>query len=344
MKLSKDMAQKIVKEMMSVVSYNINVMDENGIIIGSGDVNRIGTVHEAARKAIYDKHISETYHEGHGMKPGVNEPIVYNGEIIGVIGITGYPDEVRPFSKLVRVTAKLLIDQENINKEMQDKRLNKEKFYHELAYRKAEYDHEFLQRAKSYGLDLMKKCQAVLVEGKVNSKEFKMLKHKYMHYSDLEKDKATFFIIENYRYEELLGELKENKDISKIGLGGEEAIAALSLENAEKAIDIGMKIKPLSRVYVYNDLKFFVHLSYDHKEALVSLFFNLDKSGNKIELIQTLQVYISENGDINNVAKRLNIHRNTLNYRLDRIQQLTGKNPKKLLDLFELLCGLIWRG
>ena len=41
-KLSKYIAQKIVSEMMDVIPYNINVMDENGVIIGSGDVKRIG--------------------------------------------------------------------------------------------------------------------------------------------------------------------------------------------------------------------------------------------------------------------------------------------------------------
>ncbi|WP_430166904.1 helix-turn-helix domain-containing protein [Paenibacillus lautus] len=41
--------------------------------------------------------------------------------------------------------------------------------------------------------------------------------------------------------------------------------------------------------------------------------------------------------------KGLNIHRNTLNYRLNRIKQLTGKNSRHVLDLFELLCGLMWR-
>lgn len=56
-----------------------------------------------------------------------------------------------------------------------------------------------------------------------------------------------------------------------------------------------------------------------------------------------MQTYIEENGDINTIANKLKIHINTLNYRLDRIKQLTGKNSKNLLELFELICGLIWR-
>lgn len=56
-----------------------------------------------------------------------------------------------------------------------------------------------------------------------------------------------------------------------------------------------------------------------------------------------MQTYIEENGDITKIANKLKIHRNTLNYRLERIKQLTGKNPQNILELFELISGLIWR-
>lgn len=342
MKLSKFIAQKIVHEMMGVIPYNINVMDENGIIIGSGDVKRIGDIHEGAKKAIESRVINEVYDNKEGMRPGVNEPIIINDKVIGVIGITGYPDEVRRFSKLVRVTAVLLIEQSRINEEIQNKRLNIQKFYHELAHRKTEYDEGFYERAKSYGLDLTKKCQAILVEGNVNSKDFRRICQGHSHFFDLENDKTVFFIIGNKAYKTMLNSLEESRDVNKISLGGEENIAAVSLENAEMTMEIGIKVKPSYKTYSYDQLKFFIHLSYDNKEELVSLLSGLDKSGNKLELVQTLQVYVEENGDINNVASKLNIHRNTLNYRLERIHQLTDKNPKVLLELFELLYGLIW--
>ena len=343
MKLSKTIAQKIVLQMMDVVPYNINVMDENGVIIGSGDIKRIGNIHEGAIKAIENQHINEVYEEEGRMKPGVNEPIIFNEKVIGVIGITGHPDEVRRFSKLVRVTAVLLIEQSKLDEEIQNKRLNKQKFYYELVHRKIEYDDEFHQRAKTYGIDLTKKCQVILVEGNINSQSFKTLCHKYSHYSELDNSKVVFFITTNQIYNTLLKDLEKSEEINKISIGGEEEIAAVSLENAELAMEFGIKIKPSTSIYSYDDLKFFIHLSYDNKASLVSLISNLDKAGNKLELIQTIQVYVEENGDINNVANRLNIHRNTLSYRLERIKQLTGKNPKILLELFELLGGLIWR-
>ncbi|WP_310910134.1 CdaR family transcriptional regulator [Clostridium estertheticum] len=343
MKLSKTIAQRIVLQMMDVIPYNINVMDENGVIIGSGDIKRIGNVHEGAKKAIDNQFINEVYEEEDGgMKPGVNEPIIVDENIIGVIGITGHPDEVRRFSKLVRVTAALLIEQSKLDEEIQNKRLNRQRFYQDLAHRTTEYDEDFHARAKSYGLDLTKKSQAILVYINSNLSEFGILCNKHPHYYDIDDNKTVFFSTINYKNNTILMDMQESLDINKICLGGEEDIAAVSLKNAELAMEFGIKIKPSSLIYNYDDLKFFIHLSYDNKESLISLFSNLDKSGNKLELVKTIQAYVEHNGDINKVSSSLNIHRNTLNYRLERIKQLTGKNPKILLDLFELLCGIIW--
>ena len=35
------------------------------------------------------------------------------------------------------------------------------------------------------------------------------------------------------------------------------------------------------------------------------------------------------------------IHRNTLSYRLDKIQDITGKDPRKVKDLLELYVALL---
>ncbi|MBP2642631.1 MAG: transcriptional regulator [Firmicutes bacterium] len=341
MKLSKSIAQKIVEEMMKVVPYNINVMDEKGIIIGSGEVNRIGDVHEGARKAVEDCLLNEIYQEGAGVKPGVNEPIIFEGNVIGVIGITGDPDEVRRFSKLVRVTAVLLIEQAKVNEQDQNKRLNMQKFYYELAYRRSEYDGIFYRRAHSYGLNITKECQVVLVEGNANSKSFKGICQRYSHYYTMD-NRMVFFIASKQIVNALLKELESSPDLNKVSVGQVGNNFAIALEKAKMAMNVGLRIKPSVRIYYYDELQFFIHLSHENMELLSSLFFKLNQTGNQQVFIQTLQAYIEENGDINSVADRLMIHRNTLNYRLERIQQLTGKNPKVLLELFELLGALLW--
>ena len=343
MELSREIAQKIVNKMMKTIPYNINIMNKDGVIIGSGEIERIGNVHEGAKKAIDEKSINEVFNEQDGMKQGVNEPIIINDDVIGVIGITGDLEEVRKFSKLVSATAVLLIEQAKADKEIQNREINKQNFYHELCYRKLEYDEIFLKRAKYYGLDLIKKFNVILVEGDIKSKEFIKFCKKQLQYCFLENKRTVFFVRDDEHCRSLLNNLKDIEYITKIGIGGQENIISISLEKAELAMEFGKKIKPTSLIYSYDNLKFFINLIYKDKEYPISLFSNINKYGNNIELIQTLQVYIEKNGDINKVAKTLNIHRNTLNYRLEKIEKLTGKNPKITLELFELLCGLIWR-
>ncbi|MDO5517779.1 MAG: sugar diacid recognition domain-containing protein [Clostridium sp.] len=342
MKLSKRIAQKIVTEMMNVIPYNINVMDENGIILGSGDSSRIGKIHEGSINAIKNKNINEVYEDNDAMKAGVNAPIIVDNKIIGVIGITGDPEEVRRFSKLVCATAALLIDQIKLDEEIHNKRLSKERFYHELARRKTAYDDEFYEAAQSYGMDLSKTCRAIVVDGNFKNTDLKLLCERYHNFSE-GKNRTVFFITDNYEYSMILKKLKAINDVHKISIGTEEEIAAYSCEKAELSYEYGIKIKPSNLIYSYEEFKIFINLEHKDKSLFTALISNLEKAGNKLELLETLQVYIEENSDINSVASKLKIHRNTLNYRLERINILTGKNPKNVLELFELICGLVWR-
>lgn len=342
MKLSKPIAEKVTKEMMKIIPYNINIMNEKGIIIGSGDKRRIGTLHKGASKVIVSQTIYEVYREEESMKPGVNEPIIMNDEIIGVIGITGHPDEVRPFSKLVGATAKLLIEQESINKKTQNDRMKREKFYNELLLRKTQYDDEFLQQGKFYGIDLTQKCQAIVIKGNLTSKTYKIFSESYSHYSIINPNKMVLFITEQTKVSEVINALIEIIEIEKIAIGDKEELAAVSMEQADSAWEVGNKIKPSEKVYYYDDFKLFIHLTSYERNNIDSSLSGLEKSGNNQELFHTLQIFIEQNGDIHNTTKKLNIHRNTLNYRLEKIKDLTGKNPKVFLELFELLCSILW--
>jgi len=52
MLLNKDIAQKLVNNIMENLGHNINIMNDDGIIIASGSPDRIGTYHQVAAKVI----------------------------------------------------------------------------------------------------------------------------------------------------------------------------------------------------------------------------------------------------------------------------------------------------
>lgn len=129
LQLSEKQAQDIVDKMMQDIPYNINIMNEQGIIIGSGQKERVGTIHQGAVRALTTGNRVEVWQDGRLEKMGTNEPISINHQHVGVIGISGHPDEVRPFCNIVRTTVALLIEQRNQLESLAHKASRKKPFW-----------------------------------------------------------------------------------------------------------------------------------------------------------------------------------------------------------------------
>lgn len=131
MQLNDNLARQIVARAMKILSFSVNVMDEHGLIIASGNPERIHQRHEGAVLALTENRVVEiseaTALQLKGVRPGINLPISYQGELIGVIGISGDPEEVRAYAELVRMTAELILEQAALTEQLQwDKRHKEE--------------------------------------------------------------------------------------------------------------------------------------------------------------------------------------------------------------------------
>lgn len=117
MRLVPELAKKIVNEVQLVMTEDTIVVDQNGYIIASTDSNRVGTFHEGAnivmktKKKLYINEEFATHLQG--VKPGINLPIIYENDVIGVIGITGIPKDIEPFAELIRRMTELIIREAN---------------------------------------------------------------------------------------------------------------------------------------------------------------------------------------------------------------------------------------
>ncbi|HAQ08413.1 MAG TPA: hypothetical protein DCR24_13180, partial [Bacillus bacterium] len=129
----------------------------------------------------------------------------------------------------------------------------------------------------------------------------------------------------------------------KIGVGdyhpGIEGLAK-SYEQASNALKTGMKLNSAGELYTIDDyyLPVFLLKAYDAgmTEGLQPHFEALLQKDAKRELSETLKTIIETNGDMNGASQKLFIHRNTLRYRLDKITEITGKDPRKMTDLLHL--------
>ena len=133
--LDTKMAQDIVARTMRIIDTNINVMDARGRIIGSGDRERIGELHEGALLVLSQGRVVDiddaVARHLHGVRQGINLPLRLEGEIVGVIGLTGEPEHWRKYGELVCMTAEMMLEQSRLMHLLaQDSRLREELVMH----------------------------------------------------------------------------------------------------------------------------------------------------------------------------------------------------------------------
>lgn len=111
---------------------------------------------------------------------------------------------------------------------------------------------------------------------------------------------------------------------------------------AETAIKFGQQNWGPNKIYSYDD---FGAIAPMYNGAIENnLEFRdeaIEKISNHEGLLKTLEEFIENELSLTKTAKRLRIHRNTLVYRLDKIFEITGLDPRIFNDAFELQIALI---
>lgn len=127
--IPKELAEKTVDTLYNVTGMNVNIMGEGGEIIATAQKERLGTIHEIAKKIMSGEISSSatTLEEADNLKgvlPGYNGPIKLNGKVVGCIGLSGDPKVVKPLQQMAAKIIEREIDesiilnnkQETINK------------------------------------------------------------------------------------------------------------------------------------------------------------------------------------------------------------------------------------
>ncbi|MCL6602179.1 MAG: helix-turn-helix domain-containing protein [Paenibacillus sp.] len=337
--LTHDQAQHIVNRMMKDIPYNINIMDPTGIIIGSGNKERIGTLHHGAVKAIKLRKVVEISKDEEFVKKGINLPIELNGNIVGVVGISGEVKETRPFGNLVKSAVILLIDQ-SIALEKENLKNNlKHEFFSLIINSDTTYTKELMNQALIYDIHLTKPSQVIYVE---SPNEIVEDITKSLSSFKMTKFSACIVVQEADRIEALQQVIKSQHPDALIAISKMNDSISDGLLQAKSAMRVLKGFFSNETTISYSKCEFIADMAKFHKndakaERLAHL---LEKND---ELIKTLQVYLNCNLNANETANRLMIHRNTLNYRLNKIQTITDKDPKNILELVELMFMLINR-
>lgn len=369
-------AAKIVNRTMKIIGHNINVMNAQAVILGSGEVERIGTIHEGALLAISQNRnveINQTIASNlQGVKPGLNLPLHYQGQVVGVIGITGEPDTLSHYGELLKMTAEMIVEQANLQEQLQWQNRQKEEFIAQLIHANEQDLPSLKQWALQLGIDFSVPRVAAIIE---------LDSHNPLYQQDNQALKQVLYLLqnpvrdnliamtsltqlvilkpafldgkqfdpelENQRINKLLKRLPANMQLSlHISLGhyfsGDLGIS-YSYRTAKETMDIGKKLHPQKSKYLYQDYSLQVLLSglrhHWRGNALASPYMKLIEVDKNQQLQKTLAAYLEHMGDIQTCANSLFIHRNTLRYRLDKIQTITNIDLHSFNGLLSLYLG-----
>lgn len=370
MKVPKGLAQNIVEEMKIIINQDVNYFNKDAIIIASTDKDRIGNYHGGAKKVLTEKtNLLIRYDdEFEGAKKGINVPIYFMNEVVGVIGITGDKAEVEKYGLIIQRMTEILIkeaylkEQENIHTE------SIRKYLEELLFSRKTDDNDLKIRGDLLGVDTS--IPRIVVLSKVFNDEDKELvspainekilriykKHISNDENNLILQSGTNIILvlrmlSNKGLELLLNsiarDVKSKFDVSIYFSVGNSSNNPSSIKRsykeAKKAMDMNIAFRKEEIIYysrldlglIINDVSENVSREYMGK---VFRNMNSDEIEDYQELLQT---FVKNNGSIKKTSEEYYIHKNTLQYRLNKLKDLTGHDPRTIEGIVVLYIAFL---
>ncbi|AUD64602.1 hypothetical protein BK011_02490 [Tenericutes bacterium MZ-XQ] len=363
MEISKRQADEIIKNLKSVINEDINFISPSGTIISSSDESRVGDFHEGAVKVAQTKQpliISSDY-DYLGAKKGINLPVFYDQNLIAIVGITGEAGAIIQFSNVIVKMSEILIKENFLNVQKQFKRENN-RVIMELVT-KGKFNPEIFKiKMDELGLDASKYAYFLIAE--LSNFDMQNIELSNMIYNSIEKrihidailgrSESKFMLLSEIQdYESLKNKFLEIKNYVeqkyrvKMTVGISEKINGLNgfyqaYKQADMVVEIDShKDSGLIKQFDGSSLEFLFQslASQSNKEFSKRVLEHLSEEEIS-EISEIIQNYIAHNGSINAVSEALYIHKNTVQYRLNKIFTMTGYNPRQLKDLISLYIAL----
>lgn len=352
--IKQNIAQQIVEAVKDVCSHDINFINSDGIIFASTNPKRIGDFHEIGLQVIKTGQTIEVETDDGfwGTQKGVNIPFIYKNTVSAVIGISGIPEEVRKYAYLAqKITTLLLREHElDIHDHTQKTQLNY--IIRSIIFREyVNTDHlkEFLKKYNT-SLDVEYRTIIVKLDSRYNPSNLSMIEqYIYQAFNTTGSSLYTFnypneyilFLEEKkiqqwlYVFEQLG---KKHTPLLKVGIGRSASLSKqyYSYQSAKIALDSLFSNESLA---IFDALDLEILLG-SISEDIKTYF--LEKTISKLteKEQKLLKTYFANNMSLKETAEQLYLHKNTLQYQLDKIWKTTEYNPRNFKDATVLYVGL----
>ncbi|ACO80459.1 carbohydrate diacid transcriptional regulator [Azotobacter vinelandii CA] len=358
--LDRELAQDIVTRAMAILPYNVNVMDSQGLILASGEPSRIDTRHEGAQLVLSNARVVAIDSQAaaclKGVQPGINLPLFFDRRLIGVLGITGEPEQVRLYGELLRMTAEMLVAQRHQQAERQWRRQRSDDLMALLLEEGGDAP-RLLDEARLLGLkpQLMRTPWLFELAGGQSAERLgDWLQGRYPDSWCVSPAAGSLLwcqpgaSLDEPAQAQLLERVEaQGWQVLRVAVGElAEGVEGMrhGYRRVRDLLAYGRAILPRQRLLGLARYRLPTLLwHYRDDEAVRELLRPLqrlrarDAGG---QLLGTLRCWCEHRGHGQACADALGVHRNSLRYRLERIAELSGVDPLRLDGLLTLYLGL----
>ena len=356
MKFPKNSCMKIVHEISGIIGEQINMMDHEGMIIASTDPARIGTFHAGAKLVVDEKLDSLTVHNNKeylGAKPGINLPIEFQNDIIGVIGVTGPENKIGKYGQIIKKMTEILLLDISMRKENDIDQRIRARFLNDWIHgTPKDINRQMVENGRQIGIDITvprrfmlvsivprDETASVALQRTIDAAE-NSVKKMVSAMTDAIVFKSGSALVccvshmDDLHMLNIARAIKENVECNKsliVAIGIDDAVQSyvfinIAYQHAQKALRTCLR-SPTKDVRLYDSINMEIFSGevpdITKLEYVRRIFRNcsMDEIANWILLLDT---YYSCEGSITEAAGKLFIHKNTLQYRLKRLYEKTG--------------------
>lgn len=359
MKMNSEQAKNIIRSLNDLIYDDIYVYDNKGHLLASNKTEIEKQILDFGKKVAQKETILvEDIYEIE--KKAILYPVHIRDDLVAIIGLVGNYAVISQYSGLVVKIVEILLSESIYYQRKIRNSENNRLFLNELIFSNDNYDSvsiigniidknvddfKYLALIEVYDEDKAK-ISSDLIIGSIEKKLTKNhligeLKGNIViifTLDEISKVKSELEIVRNYL------EKKYKKNVS---VGISKKIKTFkecknAYFQAKKTLSLALEKRDYG-IFSFSDYSLEL-LFLDVEEELVDSFISEVLGALSHEEIcdfdELLRVYIQNNTSLNGASKQLFIHKNTLQYRLNKIQELTGFNPRNTLELYKLFTAI----